>query len=164
MLTRRETHMFLMLAFIVALLIGAFYFLKEEETVVTPPSQEGETVATVVVKERTVTGVVIPDDVHTYVGEVDEIQANYIQVRAQSHNNYLSNDTVLKVNFDESTIFELYTFPRVIPKDTSFPERTVKIIGYSEINTGDMVTVSSEENTRGKSEFYANKIVVNRAL
>ena len=163
MLTKRETHMFLILALVVAVLLGVFYFLKEGAAPV-PRVQETENVRVEEDKERTVTGVIIPEDVYTYVGQVTDAQPDYILVSAQSHNNYLIADTALKARFDESTVFERYSFQRVIPAGADPSERIREIISPSEITVGDMVTVTSLENTRGKTEFLASKIVVNSPL
>lgn len=109
---------------------------------------------------RTATGVKIPETVYAYNGIVLDVGDGYISLKAVSHNNYLTEDQVLKIGFNGQTRFIKYILPKAIPPDVKFVQGKEEPISSSQIQKGDKVEVYSKENIRDALEFKADIIKV----
>lgn len=105
----------------------------------------------------------VPKTIYAYVGTVLNIGEDKITVMAPANGNYLEQDTELTVLVDKKTDFISLTVPETLGavesgKQGKLFKRTD--IKFSDLKTGDKVTVIAGENIKGKTEFKAIRVEV----
>lgn len=105
----------------------------------------------VIDQDHNALGLKIPDQVFVYGGQVIEISADFLIVSAKAHSNYLYQDELLKVFYnDETEVVRLGFDPA--------GGVTRAAIAVGDLAIGDKVTVYSSQNLRQKTAFLASKI------
>lgn len=122
-----------------------------------------------------------PEEIFSIWGEIQEVKENGLIVKAifRSANPFEEEKTELKtVNFAENTLIvkqvekspqemttEEKAFEKAIrenPDSNIFPPEFFNevSISFSDLKIGNNIGVESEENIKGKTEFTANKIIL----
>ena len=110
--------------------------------------------------EYTTAGLLIPPNVHMYNGTVREVGNSYIVMYAASHNNYLKEDTALRIFFDKNTRFSKLTVPKIITEEVPPPHTQEIPMRKEEIELGRTVMVYSAQNLRDHREFRVDAVVM----
>ena len=135
---------------IVYALLFYFYFSMR----VTPQTATEENI------EYTKSGLPIPKNVHYYNGAVMEKGEDYFIVRVSSYNNYVTDDTELKIYIDERTEFAKLLIPKTFRRGKMLPQTKEVASSKEEIREGQTIMVYSRGNIRREKEFEADKIIL----
>ncbi|MDP3986583.1 MAG: hypothetical protein U1C53_03265 [Candidatus Veblenbacteria bacterium] len=101
-----------------------------------------------------------PNEVYSYVGEVQAVGNGQITVLAKKDLNLLEEDATLTVKADANTQVIRRTIPRELPEDGGAGLFSQETIALSDVQVGNQVTVVSATNIRGVSEFTASSVEV----
>jgi len=163
MITKKEFIIILSVFATIAAFFAAVYLFSIKQSRFKQPTEPPSGIQPPLTDQnvpRTSTGVKIPETVYAYNGVVLDAGDGYISIKAASHNNYLTEDQVLKIGFNGQTKFVRYILPKAIPPDVKFIQGKEEQISSSQIQNGDKVEVYSQENIREALEFKADIIRV----
>ncbi|MFZ5390948.1 MAG: hypothetical protein ACOZAJ_01580 [Patescibacteria group bacterium] len=153
---KRNTTLIMVVVVVVAIVLLALgYYLTSNQTAPTDKPAGEQT-------DQTTDGtVVMPEEVFSYVGEVTAVGEGQLTVLAKPVVNYLTADTTLTVKTDEATQIVKRTIPKVLPEDGNvanlFKQETITL---ADVKTGDQVTVVSNNNIKGQTDFTASRLEV----
>ena len=96
-------------------------------------------------------GIVIPEEVYSYQGEVIEKGENFLKLKIGALDNYIETDQEIEARFDEQTAMTQIVISQPVE---------MRSISADEIEIGEMVTVTTRENIKGRTSFRAESIRV----
>ncbi|MFH1713417.1 MAG: hypothetical protein ABH896_04540 [Candidatus Jacksonbacteria bacterium] len=94
-------------------------------------------------------GIVIPEEVYSYQGEVIEKSEGFLKIKVSALDNYIEVDQEIEARFDEQTaIVQIVVSPQVLMQN----------ISAAEIEIGEVITVTTREDIKGRTSFRAESI------
>lgn len=102
----------------------------------------------------------LPPEVHSFVGTITEVGADYIAVKAQADRNYLLKNTDLAVKIDDKTKIQMFAVPKQLTGDPAKDAVKSTLATLKDLKIGQMVIVFSAENIKNLSSFTASQIDV----
>jgi len=102
-------------------------------------------------------GVVIPEQVHSYQGKVLQITDRDFKITVSALNNFLQKDKKLTIRFDEKTVFSQRKLELQTNQD---PKISYLPISVRDLKVGNQVVVITRQNVKNKDEFRAEAVRV----
>lgn len=104
-----------------------------------------------------------PAEMFSYSGNITKIEDKniFIIANVQKGNSYIAKE--IKVITDENTDFLLQDLSRIpipLPPGQEGPSYEPAKINLSNLKVGEYITVSADENIKGKEEFIASSVTV----
>ncbi len=147
------------LVILLLILIGVFgigiaalnYPALRRQTIESEDQDAVETEETVPALPANQSGIVIPEEVYSYQGQVIEKGENFLKLKIGALDNYIETDQEIEARFDEQTAMTQIVISQPVE---------MRSISADEIEIGEMVTVTTRENIKGRTSFRAESIRV----
>ena len=102
-----------------------------------------------------------PMTFYSYVGTIQKVEDNKIEILALAAKNYLSEDKIITILTNDETAFlqqdKNIDINEIQPGESGEFYKTTPIT-FSDLKVGDEITAIDHENVRGKTEFTAKRI------
>ena len=155
------------LVILLLILIGVFgigiaalnYPALRRQTIESEDQDAVETEETVPALPANQSGIVIPEEVYSYQGQVIEKGENFLKLKIGALDNYIETDQEIEARFDEQTAMTQILISS--PAETNQKPRVeMRGISAAEIEIGEAIIVTTRENIKGRTSFRAESIRV----
>ncbi|HPI66963.1 MAG TPA: hypothetical protein PKZ16_00190 [bacterium] len=100
----------------------------------------------------------IPATVHSFVGKITEVGADYLALEAAADRNYLLQNSALVIKLSSQTEFKKIIIPQKITGNAENDQIQTQNINKNELKVGQTVVVYSRDNLKNQTTFTADRI------